>query len=185
MAMAKSSLVEERAAINEVVSDDDISSEVSVPVFTRGTTSISGLCRNMASETPGKGKLSSSTKPKEKSTSARGKSAKLSELQSLESKLVGEIESRFQSFDSKFDILMGGLFTDSVQRRSRDVLTDSSTLGTRRPPETYPKPEDITNGGGQRIFLDIGIESQLGDQSHFVSDRQEDELSLQTGQRMT
>ena len=146
MAMAKSSLVEERAAIIEVVSDD-ISSEVSVPVFTRGTISTSGLCRNMASETPGKGKLSSSTKPKEKSTSARGKSAKLSDLQSLESKLVGEIESRFQSFDSKFDILMGALSTDSVQRRSSDSLTDSGTLGTCRPPETYPNHEDTTNGG--------------------------------------
>ena len=183
MAMAKSSLAEERAAINEVVSDDDISSEVSVPVFTRSTTSTSGLCRNMASETPGKGKLSSSTKPKEKSSSARGKSAKLSDLQSLESKLVGEIESRFQSFDSKFDILMGALSTDSVQRRSSNSLTDSGTLGTRRPPETYPNPEDTTNGGGQRISLDNGIDSQLGDQSHFVSDRLEDELSLQPGQR--
>ena len=110
MAMAKSSLVEERAAINEVVSDDDISSEVSVPVFTRGTTSTSGLCRNMASETPGKGKLSSSTKPKEKSTSTRGKSAKLSDLQSLESKLVGEIESRFQSFDSKIKFFKSKIY---------------------------------------------------------------------------
>ena len=52
-----------------------------------------------------------------------------------------------------------------------------------RPPETYPNPEVTTNGGGQRISLDNGIDSQLGDQSHFVSDRQEDELSLQPGQR--
>ena len=106
----------------------------------------------MASGTPGKGKLRSSTKPKVKSTSARGKSAKLSDLQSLESKLVGEIESRFQSFDSKFDILMGALSTDSVQRRSSNSLTDSGTSGTRRPTETYSNPEDTTNGGGQRIL---------------------------------
>ena len=117
------------------------------------------------------------------STSARGKSAKLSDLQSLESKLVSEIESRFQSLDSKFDMLMGALSTDYVQRRSRDSLTESGTSGTRRPPETYSNPEDTTNGGGQRISLDNGIDSQLRDQSHFVSDRQEDELSLQPGQR--
>ena len=91
----------------------------------------------MALETPGKGKLSSSTKPKRSPhASIRGKSAKLSDLQSLESKPVGEIESHFQSFDSKFVRLLGVLSTDSVQLRSSDSLTDSGTLGTRRPSET-------------------------------------------------
>ena len=78
---------------------------------------------------------------------------------------------------------MGALSTDSVQRRSSDSLKESGTIGTRRPTETYPNPEDTTNDGGRRIPLDNGIDSQLGDQSHFVSDRQEDELSLQPGQR--
>ncbi|MCG7878005.1 MAG: hypothetical protein N0C90_16985, partial [Candidatus Thiodiazotropha endolucinida] len=167
------------SALNTTVSDEDISSEISVPVSTRATSG----------STSGKhgSQKSSSSKGKEKSSTARSKSAKFSDLQDLESKLVGEIDKRLQSFDSNFDRIFGALSTlqsDSVQRRSSENL-DSGTSGARRPEETIPNPENSAEGRSPRISLDNGLDEQFGLQRHVNCDleRQDDELSLQPGQR--
>ena len=90
-------------------------------------------------------KVSMKSKEKGKVSNSR-KSAKFSDLQNLEEKLVGEINARFMSFDSKFERLLGALSVDSTNvydrhGRSSDCILDSGTSGARRPNETAIIPE--------------------------------------------
>ena len=121
------------SALNEAASDEDVSSIISVPTDTR-TRGVSGD-RNMAADKSSRGK---STKGKEKSSSTTAslrKSTKLSDLEKLESKIVDQMTSKFESMDAKFDKLFS-MFSvqrsDLVLRRS-ETNVDSGTSGARRP----------------------------------------------------
>ena len=113
---------------------------------------------------------SKTTKGKEKSSSVSStpaslrKTAKLSDLEKLESKIVDQIISKFESFDSKFDILLS-LFSaqnsDSVLLRSENNV-DSGTSGERRPLNTGRND----TSGGRGISLNNGLDRDLGLDSH-------------------
>lgn len=94
MVMSKDGTLCSLSALNVAVLDEDISSEITVPVSTRSTS-------GMVNKNQGSHK-SSNTKGKEKSSSSRSKSANVSDLQDLESKLVGEIDSLLTRILSEF-----------------------------------------------------------------------------------
>ena len=82
------------SALNEAASDEDVSSKISVPTDT-GTRGVSGDS-NMAAD---KGSGGKSTKEKEKSSSTTAslrKSAKLSDLDKLESTIVDQMTLKFE-----------------------------------------------------------------------------------------
>ena len=147
------------SALNEVGSDEDISSIFSNPTdsSTRGT---SGL---MADD---KGNESKASKGKEtasstsSTTSSSRKSAKLSNLEKLESKTVNQMTSKFESMDCRFDRLFS-LFSaqnsDSVLRWSENNV-DSGTSGERRPLNTGRND----TSGGRVIPLDNRLTEGLG-----------------------
>ena len=122
------------------ISDDDVSSVFSGAIDactdTRATSGRSAAAEKNTETSKGNMK----SKEKGKMSSSR-KSAKFSDLQNLEEKLVGEINARFSSFDNKFERLLGALSVDSTnaydrQGRSSVCFLDSGTSGARRPNET-------------------------------------------------
>lgn len=172
MTQASVRSVSEFSALNVAGSDEDISSEIGVAVDTRGTSGMAAESKKQTS----KGKEKSSV------SNSRSKSAKLSDLQGLEDKLVGEINSKFENLDGKFERLLGFFSSnnqsDTVQRGS--VLNvDSNTSGVCRPQTT--NTDDVTLGGrGNSVSLHNGLDKGYGLDSH-VSD--DDIVSLQPGQR--
>ena len=102
-----------------------------------------------------KGSGGKSTKGKEKSSSTTAflrKSAKLSDLDKLESKIVDEMTSKFESMDGKFDKLFS-MFSvqrsDSVLRRS-ETNVDSGTSEAHRPQTTATGRNDTS---GVRVSI--------------------------------
>ena len=139
MTQASIAKTAEFTALNELESGEEIE-EISANDSTTGGTS----GKKMGAKKVGYEK-SSSAESKESSSSSR-RMVKMTDLKSLESKLVGEMNTRFESLDGKF----AGLFevldsdkTDPVQRRSNPHKSmDSGTLGARRPPtETLANPD--------------------------------------------
>lgn len=175
----------EFSALNEAESGEEIeeiSSEFSNSVIDSTPRATSG--KNVATRKSGNEK-STSSKAKDSSSSSR-KTAKMTDLKCLETKLVGEINSRFESMDGKFAKLFEVLETnnmDSVQRRSNShsINMDSGTSGARRPPaETPANPdtarEEIETGNC------INVDFELGRHEIDMPDNQS-VLSLQPGQR--
>lgn len=173
------------SALNEVASDEDVSSIISNPTDT-GTRATSAV---MAAEKSKDGKTSNTSKGKEKSSSTSGssssskKTAKLSDLEKLESKIVDQMTSKFESFDGKFDRLFS-LFSaqnsDSGSRRS-DNNVDSGTSGERRPLNS----ERNDTSGGRSISLNNELDAEFGLDNHVLVPSEEDldVISLQPGQR--
>ena len=119
------------------ISDDDVwsvfSGAVDACTDTRATSGRSAAAEKNTETLKGNMK----SKEKGKMSSSR-KSAKFSDLQNLEEKLVGEINARFSSFDNKFESFLGALSVDSTnaydrQGRSSVCFLDSGTSGARRP----------------------------------------------------
>lgn len=173
------------SALNEVGSDEDVSSIISTDNGPRATSGV------MAAEKKSKdGKASNTSKGKEKSSttssssSSARKAAKLSDLEKLESKIVDQMTSKFESFDGKFDRLFS-LFSaqnsDSGARRS-DNNVDSGTSGERRPLNT----ERNDTSGGRSISLNNELDTEFGLDNHVLVPSEEESLdviSLQPGQR--
>ena len=88
-----------------------------------------------------------------RSSTSHSNSAKLSDLQDLVFKQVGELDRRRQSFDSNFErsLVFCHLFRHSVQRRSYEN-TDSGISGALIPKESAPNPEKSADGRGPTIF---------------------------------
>ena len=175
------------SALNEAASDEDVSSIISVPTDT-GTRGVSGDS-NMAAD---KGSGGKSTKGKEKSSSTTAslrKSAKFSDLDKLESKIVDQMTSKFESMDGKFDKLFSMFSIEPVQRsdsvlRRSETNVDSGTSGARRPQITATERND-TSGVRVSIPLDDGLNRELlGNQVLADSDHDDglDMVSLQPGQ---
>lgn len=144
-----------------------ISSENGVAVDRRGTSSMAAESKKQTS----KGKEKSST------ANSCSKSAKLSDLQVLEDMLVGEIHSKSENLNGKFERPSNNQ-SDTFQRGS--VLNvDSNTSGVCRPQIT--NTDDVTLGGrGNSVSLHNGQDKGYGLDSH-VSEN--DIVSLQPGQR--
>ena len=102
------------------------SSENGVAVDRRGTSSMAAESKKQTS----KGKEKSST------ANSCSKSAKLSDLQVLEDMLVGEIHSKFENLNGKFERLLG-FFSSNNQsdtfQRGSVLNVDSNTSGVCRP----------------------------------------------------
>ena len=186
MSMANASLrsVCDFSTLNEAGSDEDVSSIIVNPtdICTRTTSG------GMADE---KNNGSKSSKAKEKSSSVSSspassrKTAKLSDLEKLESKIVDQMTSKFESFEGTFDRLLSLFSTqnsDSVLRRSENNV-DSDTSGERRPLNTGRND----TSGDRGISLNNGLDREFGLDSHVSvsSDYEEglDVISLQPGQR--
>ena len=181
MTQASIAKTAEFTALNEAESGEEIeeiSSEFSISANDSTTRGTSG--KNMAAKKVGNEK-SSSAKSKESSSSSR-RTAKMTDLKSLESKLVGEMNTRFESLDGKFARLFEVLDsnkTDSVQRGSNSPRNmDSGTLGARRPPtETLANPDTAR----EEMAIDNRCNLDFGMERHDFPDNQS-VLSLQPGQ---